>query len=72
MREMAYLEIKEKLEISGKAHVANNQHLLKPHLFWNFLQYLNVTITSLTEASGVGCHKFQRGRKLDKLWDKSL
>ena len=66
MKEIAYLEIAEKLEKSGKTHVANIQDLLKPYLFQNYLQYLNVTITSISDAWGVGCHKVQKGRKLDK------
>ena len=32
MREMAYLEIAEKLDKSGKAYVANIQNLLKQYL----------------------------------------
>ena len=66
MREMAYLEIAEKLEKSGKAHVANIQNLLKPYLFQNLLQYLNVTITFTSDAWDVRYYKFQSGRKLDK------
>ena len=37
MREMAYLEIAEKLENSGKIHIANIHNLLKPYLFQYFL-----------------------------------
>ena len=42
MREMAYLEIIEKLEKSGKIHVA----ILSPIFTYYFLQYLHDTITS--------------------------
>ena len=52
MREMAYLEIIEKLEKSGKIHIANIQDLLKPYLFQNILQYLIVTITFTSDAWG--------------------
>ena len=66
MREMAYLEIAERLKKSGKKHVANVQDLLEPYLFPYFFQHLNITIISPSDARGVGCHKFQRVRKLDK------
>ena len=54
MREIAYLEIAERLKESGKTNVANIQDLLEPYLFPYFFQHLNV-----------GCPKFQRKRKLD-------
>ena len=44
MREMAYLEIAERLKTSGKKNVANVQDLLEPYLFPHFFQHLNVTI----------------------------
>ena len=45
MREMAYLEIAEKLDKSGKAYVANSQNLLKQYLLQYLIQNVNVTIT---------------------------
>ena len=66
MREMANLEIAERLKKSGKTNVANIQDLLEPYLFPYFFQHLNVTIISPFDAFGAGRHKFQRGRKLDK------
>ena len=63
---MAYLGIAERLKESGKTNVANIQDLLEPYLFPYFFQHLNATIISPSGAWSVGCHKFQRGRKLDK------
>ena len=50
MREMAYLEIAEKLDKSGKAYVANIQNLLKQYLLQYLIQNLNVTITPSSVA----------------------
>ena len=50
MREMAYLEIAEKLDKSGKAYVANIQNLLKQYLLQYPIQNLNVTITPSSVA----------------------
>ena len=49
---MAYQEIAESLEKSGKTHVANIQDLLKPYLFQYFLQRLNAAIISSSDAWG--------------------
>ena len=54
MREIAYLEIAERLKESGKTNVANIQDLLEPYLFPYCVQHLNA-----------GFPKFQRKRKLD-------
>ena len=43
MREVAYLEIAEKLEKSGKTNVANIENLLGLYLFHCFLHCLNDT-----------------------------
>ena len=50
MREMAYLEIAEKLDKSGKAYVANSQNLLKQYLLQYLIQNVNVTITPSSVA----------------------
>ena len=50
MREMAYLEIAEKLDKPGKAYVANIQNLLKQYLLQYLIQNLNVTITPSSVA----------------------
>ena len=52
MREIAYLEIAERLKESGKTNVANIQDLLEPYLFRYFFQHLNVTIISASDAWG--------------------
>ena len=56
MREVAYLEIAERLKNSDKTNVANIQNLLEPYLFPYIFQHLNVTIISPSDALGVGCH----------------
>ena len=50
MREMAYLEIAEKFDKSGKAYVATIQNLLKHYLLQYLIQNLNVTITPSSVA----------------------
>ena len=52
LREMAYLEIAERLKESGKTNVANIHDLLEPYLFPYFFQHLNVTIISASDAWG--------------------
>ena len=52
MREMAYLEIAERLKKTGKTNVGNIQDLLEPYLFPYFFQYLHVTIISPSDAWG--------------------
>ena len=52
MREIAYLEIAERLKESGKTNVANIQDLLEPYLFPYFVQHLNVPIMSASDAWG--------------------
>ena len=49
MREMAYLEIAERLQKLCKMHVVNIQDRLKPYLFQYFLRHLTVTIISQIE-----------------------
>ena len=56
MREMAYLEIAERLKESGKINIANIQDLLEP----------TILMSIIFPTFNVGCHKFQRRRKLDK------
>ena len=52
MREMTYLEIVNKLEKSGKTHAAIIQKCLIPYLSQYSLQYVNVTVKSLSDYSG--------------------
>ena len=52
MREVAYLEIAERLNKSGKTNVANIQNLLEPCLFSYIFQHLNVAIISPSDAWG--------------------
>ena len=50
LREMAYLEIAEKLDKSGKAYVANIQTLLTQYVLQYLIQNVNVTITPSSVA----------------------
>ena len=72
MREMAYLEITERLKESVKTNVANIQKPFRTILIFILFQHLNVTIISPSGAWGVGCHKFQRGGNKTNSWVKSL
>ena len=52
MREIAYLEIAERLKEPGKTNVANIQDLLEPYVFPYFFQHLNVIIISASDVWG--------------------